>query len=590
MNNSLITIKKTILNRLESLKNLNVDKYQLISKEILEEICDITEETGREIVVYIDRRGTVLDVCVGDKDTASLKALSNRRSMEGLSGVRCIHTHPKGNGMLSEVDLSALEKTKFDIMAAIGVSDGLMTNGSLAFLGLDDEGKARTIIVGPYSEERLLKINILELINNAEAYIKKVRKTSNLVENDIERAILASSGGGADFEELRELLKTAGGFEAGRIVLTKGKNDTAYFIGKGKLKELSLLSQTANVNLVVFDEELSGAQIRNLEEALGVKVIDRTQLILDIFAQRARSKEGKLQVELAQFRYMLPRLTGMGVQMSRTGGGIGTRGPGEKKLETDRRRIRDRINDLENEIKMIERHREIQREGRSPEKTFQICLVGYTNSGKSTLLNSLSNSEVYSGDQLFATLDPTVRKAALHNGREVLVTDTVGFIKKLPHDLIKAFRSTLEEVLYADLLIHVVDGSNPDHDIQMKAVMDVLTGLGAEGKAMITAINKIDRCPGEFPEPECNSADNIVYISALNGTGLPKLLTLIEKHADLKLRTVELLIPYSEGNAVSEIFDSANEVISEEYREKGVYVKAGINEISYGRLKKYLIN
>lgn len=582
-------IKKSLLKRLEDLKELNVEKYQLISEEIISEICDITGETGKEIAVYIDRKGTVLDVSIGDENTVSLKGFNNRRSEESLSGIRCIHTHPNGSGGLSEVDLSALKRMKFDIMAAVGVKDGKMTNSCIAFIGVDNEKQLQTIAMGPYSMEKLMKINILDVINEVEASIRDIRKISKEVDSDTERAVLVGVEDEEALDELRELLKTAGGYEVGRIVQSRDKKDIAFFIGKGKLKELMLLSQALDANLVVFDEELSGAQIRNLEEALGLKVIDRTQLILDIFAQRARSREGKLQVELAQLKYMMPRLIGMGQRMSRTGGGIGTRGPGEKKLEVDRRRIRDRLNDLENELKDVKKHRDLQREGRVSRKVFQICLVGYTNAGKSTLLNNLADADIYAKDQLFATLDPTTRKVMLSSGKEVLVTDTVGFIRKLPHDLVEAFKSTLEEVLYADLLIHVVDGSNPDYEMQVSVVMDVLAELGADGKDTIIAINKIDKCPGKFAAVEYKEMENAVHISATDRIGLPRLLDLIEKYAGLQSKTVELLIPYSEGSMVSTIYGSANEVIEEQYRENGIYIKAEVDEISYGRLNKYVI-
>ncbi len=582
-------IKKTLLNRLENLKDLTVEKYQLVSEEIIAEICDITEEAGKEIAVYIDRKGTVLDVSIGDENTVSLKDFNVRRSEESLSGIRCVHTHPNGSGRLSDVDLSALKRMRFDIMAAVGVSDGKMTNGSIAFLGVDSEKQLQAVVMGPYSPERLMKVNILDIINEAEAGIKDIRKASKEVNNDTERAVLVGVENEEVLDELRELLKTAGGHEVGRMVQSRDKKDTAFFIGKGKLKELMLLSQAVEANLVVFDEELSGAQIRNLEEALGLKVIDRTQLILDIFAQRARSREGKLQVELAQLKYMMPRLIGMGQQMSRTGGGIGTRGPGEKKLEVDRRRIRDRLNDLENELKEVKKHRDLQREGRVSRKVFQVCLVGYTNAGKSTLLNNLADADIYAKDQLFATLDPTTRKVMLSNGKEVLVTDTVGFIRKLPHDLVEAFKSTLEEVLYADLLIHVVDGSNQDYENQIRVVMDVLAELGADDKNIIMAINKIDKCPGKFTAAEYRDMENAVHISASEGIGLPQLLALIEKYAALQSKTVELLIPYADGGIVSTIYGSANEVIEEQYREDGIYIKADVDEISYGRLSKYIM-
>jgi len=582
-------IKKSLLKRLEALKESTVEKYQLASEEIIAEICDITEETGKEIAVYIDRRGMVLDASIGDENTVTLKDFNIRRSEESLSGVRCLHTHPNGFAGLSEVDISALKRMKFDIMSAVGVSDGKMTNATMAFLGADSDKQLRAVVMGPYSLNRLMKINILDIINEAEAAMKDIRKSSKEVDSDSERAVLVGVEDEEALEELGELLKTAGCCEVGRMVQSRDKKDTAFFIGKGKLKELMLLSQAVEANLAVFDEELSGAQIRNLEEALGLKVIDRTQLILDIFAQRARSREGKLQVELAQLKYMMPRLIGLGLQMSRTGGGIGTRGPGEKKLEVDRRRIRDRLNDLENELKQLKKHRDLQREGRVSGKAFQVCLVGYTNAGKSTLLNSLADADIYAEDQLFATLDPTTRRVTLGNGKEVLVTDTVGFIRKLPHDLIEAFKSTLEEVVYADLLIHVVDGSNPDYEEQARVVIDVLSELGAGDKASIMAINKIDKCPGKFTPEEYEDMDNTVLISASERTGLSKLLELIEGFTAMQSRTVELLIPYTEGNMVSEVYKSANEVIEEQYVEDGIHIKAVVDEISFGRLRKYVI-
>lgn len=582
-------IKKSILKKLEELKDTTVEKYQLVSEEIIREICDATEETGKEIAVYIDRKGTVLDVSIGDENTVTLKDYNNRRSDESLSGIRCIHTHPNGAGGLSDVDISALKRMRLDLMAAIGVANGVMTSGSIAFLAVDSEKQLQAAVMGPYRLERLLKINILDVIADAESAIRDVRSTSKEVESDAERAILVGIEDQEALDELRELLKTAGGYELGRMVQSRDKKDTATFIGKGKLKELMLMSQAMDANLIVFDEELSGAQIRNLEEALGMKVIDRTQLILDIFAQRARSREGKLQVELAQLKYMMPRLIGMGQKLSRTGGGIGTRGPGEKKLEVDRRRIRGRLNDLENDLKEVKKQRDLQRVGRVSRKVFQVCLVGYTNAGKSTLLNNLADSDIYAEDQLFATLDPTTRKVTLNNGKEVLVTDTVGFIRKLPHDLVEAFKSTLEEVLYADLLIHVVDGSNPDYETQVNVVSDVLAELGADSKDTIMAINKIDKCPGKFAAEEYRGRENAVHISASERIGLSQLLDMIERYAAMRSRIVELLIPYADGGIVSTIYGSANEVIEEHYREDGIYIKAEVDEISFGRLTNYLI-
>lgn len=589
MNNT-AGIKKSILNRLEDIKNINIDKYQILSMDIIDEICDITGEIGREIAVFIDRKGNIVDVEIGDEDTVSLKSYDRRRSDESLSGVRCIHTHPNGSGFLSDVDISALIKMRLDVMAAIGVIDGKMTNSSIAFLAVDKDRQFHAVEIGPYNKDSFIRINILDLIYEAEANIKMVRKSSKNIELEAEKAVLVGIEEEETLDELNELLKTAGGIEAGRIVQSREKHDTAYFIGKGKLKELMMLVQVVNADVVVFDEELTGAQTRNLEEALGVKVIDRTQLILDIFAQRAKSREGKLQVELAQLKYALPRLIGLGSQMSRTGGGIGTRGPGEKKLEVDRRRIRKRVNDLQNEIKDLKKHRILQRENRIENKVFQVCLVGYTNAGKSTLLNSLANSDIYAEDQLFATLDPTTRKVLLENGKEVLITDTVGFIRKLPHELVEAFKSTLEEVIYADLLLHVVDISSEDYETQIEVVMDVLRELGADNKEIVTVFNKIDKCFGEYTNQlQKNDNGKAVFISAARKEGLDLLLSEIQKQAAARYSVVELLIPYSDGNVVSAVHINASKVLIEEYREEGTYIKAEVDPITKSKFSKYII-
>jgi GTP-binding protein HflX len=582
-------IKKTYLNLLEDLKNESIDKDLFANEKVIDTICEITEKIGKEIAVFINRKGEVLDVEIGDENTVTLKDLADRRSENSLSGIRVLHTHPNSSGMLSDVDLAALKKMRFDMMAAVGVKEGAASDLFVSFLGVDDKNELIPLVAGPYPKERFMKLNVKAVIIEAEENLKKAAKTSKAVEVGEERAVLVGIEDEEALEELQELLKTAGGKELSRMVQSRDKKDTALFIGKGKLKELSLLVQTVDANLVVFDEELSGAQIRNLEEALGVKVIDRTQLILDIFAQRAKSREGKLQVELAQLKYAMPRLIGLGQQMSRTGGGIGTRGPGEKKLEVDRRRIRDRVNDLQNDIKDINKQRSVQRVSRESNNVFQVCLVGYTNAGKSTLLNSLADSDIYAMDQLFATLDPTTRKVALESGKEILVTDTVGFIKKLPHDLVEAFKSTLEEVLYADLLIHVVDGSNKDYDKQIKVVLEVLKELGAENKPIITAINKVDKIEDITSVNIHSDEENpVVYLSAVNKSGLDTLMHEIDKVAALKWRIVELMVPYTEGAASSMIHNNCR-VLEEDYREEGIFVKAEMDPITYGRLAKYVL-
>lgn len=582
-------IKKTLINQLEDLKNESIDKDFFANEKIIDTLCEVTEKIGKEIAVFINRKGEVLDLEIGDENTVTLKDLADRRSENSLSGIRMLHTHPNGNGMLSDVDLSALKKMRFDMIAAVGVKDGAASDIFASFLGIDDKNELIPLVAGPYPKERFLKLNVKNVILEAEENLKKAARTSKAVEDGEERAVLVGIEDEEALEELRELLKTAGGIELSRMVQARDKKDNTYFIGKGKLKELSLLVQTVDANLVVYDEELAGSQIRNLELALGVKVIDRTQLILDIFAQRAKSREGKLQVELAQLKYTMPRLIGLGEQMSRTGGGIGTRGPGEKKLEVDRRRIRDRVNDLQNEIKEIKKQRSLQRVSREVNNVFQVCLVGYTNAGKSTLLNSLADADVYAMDQLFATLDPTTRKVTLESGKEILVTDTVGFIKKLPHDLVEAFKSTLEEVLYADLLIHVVDGSNKDYDKQIKVVLEVLKELGAENKAMITVINKVDKVEDLSAINIASTEDSpVVNISALNKSGFDKLMQEVDKIAAAKWKIAELMVPYTDGGMNSMIHNNCR-VLEEDYREEGIYVKAEMDPVTYGRLVKYVI-
>lgn len=585
-----VGIKKTLINQLEDLKNESVGKDFFANEKIIDTICEITEKIGKEIAVFINRKGEVLEVEIGDENTVTLKDLTGRRSEESLSGIRVLHTHPNGSGMLSNVDLSALKKMRFDMMAAVGVEAGEASDIYVSFLGIDKQEDLIPLIAGPYQKDRFMKLDIKTVINEAEENIKNAVKTSKAVETAEERAILVGIENEAALEELRELLKTAGGTELCRIVQTRDKKDAAYFIGKGKLKELGLLAQTVDANLVVFDEELSGAQIRNLELALGIKVIDRTQLILDIFAQRAKSREGKLQVELAQLKYAMPRLIGLGQQLSRTGGGIGTRGPGEKKLEVDRRRIRDQVNDLQNEIKEIKKQRGIQRIGRESNNVFQVCLVGYTNAGKSTMLNSLADSNIYAENQLFATLDPTTRKVNLESGKEILVTDTVGFIKKLPHELVEAFKSTLEEVLFADLLVHVVDGSSKDYDQQIKVVLEVLKELGAENKPMITVINKLDKIESidAINVPAYNDSP-IIFASALNKSGLDELKKEMDKEAAKKWHIAEFMLPYSDAGVSSMIHNNCR-VLVEEYKENGIYVKAEMDPITYGRLEKYVLN
>lgn len=389
-------------------------------------------------------------------------------------------------------------------------------------------------------------------------------------------------------KELERLVETAGGVAVGRLVQRREKPDPAYYIGKGKLEELKALQADMQPTLVIFDDELSPAQGRNLETALEVKVLDRTALILDIFAQRARSHEGQLQVELAQMRYMLPRLGGKGLVMSRLGGGIGTRGPGETKLEVDRRRIRRKIHDIEAEIKEVCAQRAIHRAQRVSSGLACVTLVGYTNAGKSTLLNRLTDAGVLVEDKLFATLDPTIRMLELPTGRKLLLSDTVGFIRKLPHSLIAAFRATLEEVVFADVLMHVIDASAADWEKQSEAVHEVLRELGAADKPVITVMNKIDRIGEDAVLRRLLRESDTVGISAKIGTGVEKLLETLEDVLSRLNHEVWLLVSYEDAGVINLLHEQA--IVQEKlYEPEGVRVRALLTPALTGQLVAYII-
>ncbi len=375
-------------------------------------------------------------------------------------------------------------------------------------------------------------------------------------------------------DELEELGQTAGAVTVAKVVQNREKVHPGTYIGKGKIEEVRSLVLSTNADTVVCDDELSPAQNHNLEEALNVKVIDRTVLILDIFAKRASTSEGKLQVELAQLRYRLSHLTGERSNLSRLGGGIGTRGPGEQKLEMDRRIIKQRITQVRKELVQVKHTRELTRKKRQENPVPVVAITGYTNAGKSTLLNKLTGAGVLSENKLFATLDPVTRKYEFENGGEMLFTDTVGFIRKLPHHLVQAFRGTLEEAKYADIILHVADCSNPDMDAQMFTVYETLDKLGIGDKKIITAFNKIDleNSGAVFKDLR---ADKTVMISARNGTGLEELLEVLKEAAKEGKRIVEKTFSYNEAAKVNEIHKTG-QIIEEEYRNEGIYIKAQV--------------
>ena len=375
----------------------------------------------------------------------------------------------------------------------------------------------------------------------------------------------------SSLDELEELVYTAGAKSVGRLVQNRERIHAVTYLGKGKLEELKEMLLYTEADGVLCDDELSPAQLRNMERILDTKIVDRTMLILDIFAKRASTGEGKIQVELAQLKYAAVRLVGLRSSLSRLGGGIGTRGPGEKKIELDRRLIHNRISVLKEELREVKKQRDIRRKARKD--NFVIAIVGYTNAGKSTFLNKLTGADVLAEDKLFATLDPTTRKLKLPSGNEVLLTDTVGFIRKLPHHLIEAFKSTLEEAKYADLIVHMIDASNPEADTQMLIVYNTLRELGIEDKEVVSLYNKIDVMPEDTILPRDFHAEHTLKISARTGEGLEEFKELVDKILRQQRIYLEKLIPYKDSAKLA-LIRKHGELELEDYREDGIYIKA----------------
>ncbi len=385
-------------------------------------------------------------------------------------------------------------------------------------------------------------------------------------------------------EELEALLETAGGFCTGKMLQNRHVPDSHSFIGEGKALEVKMLVEATASTMVIFDNELSPGNIRALEEIIGVTVLDRSALIMDIFAQRAKTKEGRLQVELAQYKYLLPRLSGMGKSLSRQGGGIGTRGPGETKLETDRRHIRERIARLESELEQVRQVRGVQRERRMKNSVPVVAIVGYTNAGKSTLLNQLTDAGIPANNRLFDTLDTTSRQLKVSDNLDVILSDTVGFISKLPHHLVDAFRATLEELQYADLLLHVIDAADPNREEHIRVVDKLIASLAKPGTPVIYCYNKADLVSKE----EIPVGENVIAVSAAKGINMDGLLKLIEDTLGHARHRVTLRLPYSMGGQVDTLHSGAK-VFSVEYTAEGIEIDAVLDDILYGRLREYVI-
>ena len=386
-------------------------------------------------------------------------------------------------------------------------------------------------------------------------------------------------------EELEALLETAGGFCTGKILQHRHTPDPHSFIGEGKALEVKMLAEATEANMIVFDNELSPGNIRALEDITGVTVLDRSALILDIFAQRAKTKEGRLQVELAQYQYLLPRLSGMGKSLSRQGGGIGTRGPGETKLESDRRHIRERIDRLKRELEQVRQVRSVQRERRMKNSVPVVAIVGYTNAGKSTLLNKLTGAGIPANNRLFDTLDTTSRQLTVSDNLDVVLTDTVGFIAKLPHHLVDAFRATLEELEYADLLLHVIDAADENREEHIAVVDKLITQLAKPGTKVLQCYNKADL----VEKTDIPIGEDVVTISAATGAGMEELLKAIEKALGQARHHVMVRLPYSMGGMVDTLHNNA-QVKSVEYTADGIEIETIMDDILYGRLKQYVIS
>lgn len=407
-------------------------------------------------------------------------------------------------------------------------------------------------------------------------------------EERITRALLVSVDTGdydaqASLDELFELVKSAGADPVCSVSQKLRRPESSTYVGSGKLEEIKELCASQEIDLIVVDSELSPTQIKNIESFTDVRVIDRTTLILDIFALRARSREGKLQVELAQLQYMLPRLTGKGIEMSRLGGGIGTRGPGETKMETDKRHIRRRMETLREELAEVEKHRGMLRKRREKDGVITCAIVGYTNAGKSTLMNYLTDAGVLAQDKLFATLDPTSRALKLPNGVSVMLIDTVGLVRRLPHHLVEAFRSTLEEAAQSDIIINLCDASSEEARVHLQVTNDLLASLGCGDTPIITVLNKCDLTEEGFSNAEF---ETFIRISAKTGEGVDRLLKAIEDNLPVRVRRVSLLVPFAQAGLISEIRQNG-ELLSEEYTAGGIEVEAVIDEALYYRAKEY---
>jgi GTP-binding protein HflX len=553
-------LKPNQIRRLEKLYDRRVPPHRIVSQEFARHLTELSHEIRRQVGVLVDRGGYVEAVAVGDAASIEIPDISRARAGGSrLRGLRLLHTHLRGE-RLTQDDLTDLALLRLDVVAAVTVdAEGLPGVVHAAHLAPGTAADPWTLLDPRVPSQ--FDDDFLDLVEELEAEFARTREVRSASDRR-DRAILVSvTTGGAtgaeeSLDELAELARSSGVVVLDQLVQRRSQLDPRTLVGSGKLKELLVHAMQLGVDMIIFDRDLTPAQVRSINAATDLKVVDRTQLILDIFAQRAQSREGKIQVELAQLKYVLPRLTGSGAEMSRLAGGIGGRGPGETKLEVDRRRARDRIHHLERQIEEMRKHRRTRRQNRDRRALPVVSIVGYTNAGKSTLLNALTGSGVLAENRMFATLDPTSRRLRLPRDREIIINDTVGFIRDLPQDLIVAFRATLEEMEGSDLLLHLVDASSPQMEAHIASVERILGELELTNIPRILVLNKTDLLDAERLE-NLTRAHEAIAISAVE----PKsLVPLVERMGDFVGHDLSTANAHEDGEPAETDAETADEI------------------------------